>query len=208
MTLQPIEIPDSIKQLPHSEGAANLIDVAYDRIEAFMLADESVIEDFVTCDFHLLDQALDWIIRNNLMTGNRFCELGCGFGVATMLAALHGMESVGIEIESVLVDQSRVLADELNIAAKFFRGNFVPRDAMTTVASDFDLGNVPADDRDVYQEIGLAMNDFDIFFAYPWPHQQRMFEAMFAACAADGALLLTYRGRFGMHLIRKPNGIS
>ena len=129
MTLQSIDISDSIKRIPLTERADSLIDDANDRIEAFMLADQSVIENFVTCDFHLLDQALTWIEQNHLLAGNRFCELGSGFGVAAMLAAIRGMESVGIEIEPTLVEQSADLADDLNVNARFFSGSFIPRDA-------------------------------------------------------------------------------
>jgi hypothetical protein len=74
MLLHRIEIPDSIKELPYHGGAEHLIDTANDAIEAFMLADETVIENFVTCDFHLLDQAMTWIEQSHLLTGNRFCE--------------------------------------------------------------------------------------------------------------------------------------
>ena len=91
MTLQSIDVPDSIKKIPLTERADSLIDDANDRIEAFMLADQSVIENFVTCDFHLLAQSLAWIDQNHLLTGRRFCELGSGFGVAAMLAAIRGM---------------------------------------------------------------------------------------------------------------------
>ncbi len=81
MTLQTIEIPDTINQLHYAKGAEHLIDTANDAIEAFMLADQAVIENFVTCDFHLLDQAITWIEQNHLLAGNRFCEFGAGFGV-------------------------------------------------------------------------------------------------------------------------------
>ena len=87
MALCEIAIPDSIKNLPLFEGAGKLIDDANDRIESFMLKDQEVIENFVTCDFHLVDQALTWIDQNHLLTGDRFCELGSGFGVVAMLAA-------------------------------------------------------------------------------------------------------------------------
>ncbi len=203
MTVQPIEIPDSIKEFPHSQHASNLIDDANDRIEAFMLADQAVIENFVTCDFHLVDQALSWIDQNHLLTGNRFCELGSGFGVAAMLAAIRGMESVGIEIESVLVEQSSDLAADLDVAAKFFCGSFVPRDAAEVLELDREIKHVETHGDDVYEEIGLAMDDFDLFFAFPWPGEHVFFEAVFDACAADGSLLLTYRGRDGMNLARK-----
>lgn len=203
MTLQPVDIPDSIKEMRHSERAGSLIDCANDRIEAFMLADQEVIENFVTCDFHLVDQALAWIDQHHLRTGNRFCELGSGFGVAAMLAALRGMESVGIEVESVLVDQSNDLAEDLGVAAKFFCGSFVPRDVVGLSELAADIKHVETHEDDVYEEIGLAMNDFDLFFAFPWPGEHVFFEAIFEASAADGALLLTYRGREGMDLVRK-----
>ena len=203
MTLQTIEIPDSIREMPLSQRTGRLIDDANDRIEAFMLEDQSVIEDFVPCDFHLLDQSLDWIERNQLMAGNRFCELGSGFGVATMLAANRGMESVGIEIEPVLVQRSRDFANELVVAARFFCGSFLPRDAASLLERFPDFENIETDEGDVYREIGLAMNDFDLIFAYPWPRDWAFFEALFDAYAASGALLLTYRGRIGMSLVRK-----
>lgn len=203
MTLQPIDVPDSIKGIQHSQGAEQLIDTANERIESFMLADERVIENFVTCDFHLFDQTLDWIQQHHLLTGNRFCELGSGFGVVAMLAARRGMESVGIEIEKVLVEQSSDLADDLNIDATFYCGSFVPRDMADIFELGSDIEHVETDEGDVYQDIGLAMDDFDLFFAFPWPGEHPFFEAVFEACAANGALLLTYRGREGMHLIRK-----
>ncbi len=203
MTLQPIEIPDSIKTIPISDRASSLIDEANDRIEAFMLKDQSVIEEFVTCDFHLLAQSLEWIHEHHLLAGNRFCELGSGFGVAAMLAAIRGMESVGIEIEAELAAESTDLAGDLDVAVEFFCGSFIPRDAVGALERVPDLDFVGTAEADVYGEMGLGMDDFDLFFAFPWPHQHPFFEAMFDTCAADGALLLTYRGREGMNLFRK-----
>ncbi len=203
VTLQSIDVPDSIKKIPLTERADSLIDDANDRIEAFMLADQSVIENFVTCDFHLLAQSLAWIDQNHLLTGRRFCELGSGFGVAAMLAAIRGMESVGIEIEPILVEQSADLANDLHVDARFFAGSFVPRDAAGLSDLAAEVKHVETQAGDVYEEIGLAMNDFDLFFAFPWPGEHTFFEAVFDACAADGALLLTYRGREGMDLVRK-----
>jgi SAM-dependent methyltransferase len=203
LTLQAIEIPETIKKIPHSVRSESLIDTANERIESFMLEDDTVDENFVPCDFHLLDQALTWIDQNHLAAGKRFCELGSGFGVGAMLAAIRGMESVGIEIQEVLVDESSDLADELEIDAKFFAGSFIPRDVPSNLGFALDVRHVETDEGDVYDEIGLEMNDFDLFFAFPWPGEHEFFESIFDACAADGALLLTYRGREGMHLVRK-----
>jgi len=201
--LNDIPVPDSIKQIPNTDHATRFIDEANERIEAFMLEDQSVIENFVNCDFHLVDQALAWIVHNHLLAGNRFCELGSGFGVVAGLAAMHGLESVGIEIESRLVHRSSDLVDDMNVAASFYHGSFIPREVDGLMELAADLEHVATDEGDVYEEIGLSMDDFDLFFAFPWPGEHGFFEAIFEACAADGAMLLTYRGREGMHLVRK-----
>lgn len=203
MTVQPIEIPDSIKSIAHSERAASLIDDANDRIEAFLLADQTVIEDFLPCDFHRLDQSLEWIEQNGLTSGKRFCELGSGFGIAAMLAAIRGMEAVGIEIEPALVEESNRLADDLDVSARFFAGSFVPRDATDLLHLACEIKQVESEQGDVYEEMGQAMKDFDLIFAYPWPGDHPFLEAVFDAHAGKDALLLTYRGRKGMSLLRK-----
>lgn len=202
MPLQPIKVPDSIKQLAYFDGAEELIDAANDAIEAFMLEDEDVIENFVNCDFHLFDQVLTWIHDEHLLTGNRFLEFGSGFGVGSMLAAMRGMESVGIEIEPRLVEHSSRVIDERGSDAKIYCGSFVPRgiERLPDLASDVD--HVDGEEGDVYDEIGMDVDDFDLIFAFPWPGEHGFFEAIFAASAAKGALLLTYRGREGMHLLR------
>jgi hypothetical protein len=203
MTLQSIDIPEEIKSFSHSTEAEHLIELATERIEAFMLNTESVSENFVRCDFHLVDQALTWIEQNHLLTGNRFCELGSGFGVAAMLASLHGMESVGIEIESYLVEQAYELAVAVDLPTEFYCGSFVPRGITDIVELGSEVEHVETHEDDVYDEIGLDLDEFDLFFAFPWPGEEHFFESVFEAGAADNSLLLTFRGRDGMHLIRK-----
>jgi hypothetical protein len=203
MTLQSIEIPDEINQLEYKPGAERLIDLANERIESFLLANDTVTENFVPCDFHLFDQALTWIEQNHLLAGGRFCEFGSGFGVVALLASLHGMESVGIEIESNLVEQSSILADELELPTRFYCGSFIPRDVDGILELSREAERVETHEGDVYEEIGLGLDDFDLFFVFPWPGTEHFFEAVFESCAADNALLLSYRGRNGMHLIRK-----
>ncbi|QDT05504.1 hypothetical protein K227x_39040 [Rubripirellula lacrimiformis] len=203
MGLQTISVPDSIKQLPYGDNAERLIDLANERIEAFMLMDGSVIENFVTCDFHLVDQAIGWMIDNHLATGNQFCELGSGFGAVAMLASLRGMDSIGIEIESRLVEQSVRLADDFGVDVEFYCDSFVPRDVDGLDEWTTEVSNVDTEASDVYDEIGADLDDFDVFFAFPWPGEHGFFEAVFEARAAVGALLMTYRGRDGIHLIRK-----
>lgn len=203
MTLQTINIPDSINRLSYGEGAEHLIDTANDAIEAFMLSDQTGLENFVTCDFHLLDQAMTWIEENHLLAGNRFCEFGAGFGVGAMLAALRGMESIGIEIEFRLVEQANQVAERLGNPAEFYCGSFIPRsvEGLTEIAAEVE--NISTEEDDVWEWIDRELNEFHLFFAFPWPGEHIFFEAVFDACADHGALLLTYRGREGMNLVRK-----
>lgn len=203
MPFESIEVPASLSSFPFASGAEELIDQVNDRIEEFMLADESVIENFVPCDFHLVDQALSWIEQNHLMTGQRFCEIGSGFGAAALLAGLRRWESVGIEIESRLVEQAARLAEDLGNPANFYCGSFIPRGIQDLAQWSTEVKNVDTSEDDIYDEIGLAMDDFDLFFAFPWPGEHGFFESVLDACAADGTLLLTYRGRDGMNLVRK-----
>ncbi len=168
-----------------------------------MAGNDSVTENFVTCDFYLLDQSLTWIEQNHLLTGRRFCELGSGFGVAALLAGLRGMESVGIEIESNLVQQACDLADAVDLPTEFYCGSFVPRGVSGILELGRDVEHVETHEGEVYEEIGLEMDDFDLFFAFPWPGEHPFFEAVFEAGAAVNSLLLTYRGRDGMDLVRK-----
>jgi hypothetical protein len=203
MPLQKIDVPDSVKRLAYREHAEHLIDTANDAIEAFMLADLEVIENFVTCDFHLLDQTMTWIEDQHLLAGNRFCEWGAGFGVAAMLAALRGMEAVGIEVESRLVEQADLVANTLGNSARFYHGSFVPRGVAGLAEFACEVKNVDTDEDDTYDEIGYGLDEFDLFFAFPWPGEEGFFEHIFATCASDGALLLTYHGREGMRLSRQ-----
>lgn len=203
MGLQQIDMPDHFPLDSIDPEADRLIELANEQIERFMLSDQKVIENFVTCDFHLTQCALQWIRDNHLLTGERFCELGSGYGVVAMLTARMGMESIGIEIEQVLVDEANALAAQLSNDAAFHCGSFIPRETLENLDMDREIRNVTIEEDDVYREIGLAMDDFDLFFAFPWPGEQVFFERVVEKWAASGAMLLTYRGRDGMQLQRK-----
>jgi hypothetical protein len=103
------------------------------------------------------------------------------------------------------VEQASDLADAVDLPAEFYGGSFIPRGISDIVDLGSDVEHVETHEDDVYEEIGLDMDDFDLFFAFPWPGEEHFFEAVFQAGAADNSLLLTYRGRDGMHLIRKSS---
>lgn len=203
MTLQSIDIPVEVKQLEHSTAAVRLIDMANERIEAFLLADDSVTENFIPCDFHLFDQTLRWIDENQLMRGPRFCELGSGFGVTSLLASLRGMNSVGVEVEPKLVEQANKLTDELGLKARFFCGSFVPRSLSEMIEPSPRMQRFTTHVEDLLESMKVGLDAFDLFFAFPWPGQQSFYEAVFDSVAKQSALLLSYHGSNGMRLARK-----
>ena len=203
MTLESIEIPADIKQIPHSPNAASLIETGHGLADHVLNHWDTSFDNLVPSNFRLVDQALTWIHQKHLLTGQRFCELGSGFGVATMLASLQNMESVGIEIESELVEQACQLADRFELDADFYCGSFIPRDINGILEWACETERVVTDEDDVYDEIGLAFDDFDLFFTFPWPGDRPFFESVFDAAAATNALLLMYDGRNGMQLMRK-----
>ena len=202
--LEPIDVHHHDLSDQHaSRQAVQLIEEAHRRIEAFTQARRSPIHNFVICDFQLVDHALGWIAEKKLGCGDRFCELGSGFGVVTMLAALHGLDASGIEIEPELVDQSQRLAEDLGIEARFAEGSFIPGDA-DELREDFeDLEHVDTDTADGYDNLGCDLSDFDLAFAFPWPGEERFWEAVFDRYASDGALLLSYHGIEGLKLQRR-----
>jgi hypothetical protein len=203
MPLSTIPIPGLIREVAHSARSENAIDEAHEAIERFMLADEHYFSNFVNCDFHLVDQAIRWVLQNHLITGNRFLEYGSGFGAATILASIHGMDASGIEIESVLVREAEKLRDKLEVNAEFYCGSFVPRGIEGYEDLTADIQHVDTNEGDVFEQIGLQMDDFDLVFAFPWPGEDVFFESVFERTAAAGAVIMTYNGIEGIRLKRK-----
>jgi hypothetical protein len=54
-----------------------------------------------------------------------------------------------------------------------------------------------------HEALGLAVEDFDLIFAYPWPDEEGLTAALFERYAREGALLLTYHEVGGLRLRRK-----
>ena len=203
MPLAKIPVPADLNKRPFNQPSENAIDQAHEAIERFMLADEHFFDNFVNCDFHLVDQAISWIVENHLLAGNRFLEFGSGFGAVTILASIHGMTASGIEIEQPLVDQANSLADQLQVDADFYCGSFIPRDIDGYANLAAEVQHVDTSAGDVYDQMGVNVDDFDMMFAFPWPGENGFFESVFERTAAQGALFLTYNGIEGIHLHRK-----
>ncbi|MEM7165498.1 MAG: hypothetical protein AAF581_08540 [Planctomycetota bacterium] len=187
-------------QLPQQILA--LIDEAEDRIREHLRRTKGRRRGFVASDFVAVYQALRHVVDSHQASGDRFCEWGSGFGVVALLAHALGFHSSGIEIQEELVEQAEQLAHDFEMEVDYVVGSFVPVAARSLVEEHGYTWSDPGD-RCGYEELDAEPEDFDLFFAYPWPGEEDVFDALFAQCAATGTLLLTYNGVSGVRLQRK-----
>ena len=155
------------------------------------------ISGFVPSGFATVYQSLRAIVDAKLAPGNSFCEWGSGFGVVASLAAMLKYRAYGIEIESDLVDASKLLAVDFGVPVEFAHGSFIPSGGRAYADEACALSNAElfwlvTDADNAYCKLGREPDDFDIVFAYPWPSEEHVIEKLFARYAAVGALLLTY----------------
>ena len=159
-------------------------------------------QGFVASDFTLVNAALKRIVIEDLARGPRFCEWGSGFGVVAMLASLHGFEACGIEAQPELVQAAETLAADFDCDVEFAHGSFVtPGGEELTATAEKVWWHSGA--RSAYGELDNDVEDFDLFFAYPWPGEESLFDALFTQCAGVGAILLTYHDTAGVLVQRK-----
>jgi hypothetical protein len=137
------------------------------------------------------------------LRGRQFCEWGSGFGVVTCLAAMLDFEACGIEIERLLVDQARSLADDFGLSVEFVQGSFVPPGGEDRVHAGGVYSWLTTDGDYAYDDLELSPSDMDLIFAYPWPDEEAVTGELFERYAGIGALLVTYHGGSDFRIRRK-----
>jgi len=165
---------------------------AGERIERFQST--SRCHGFVPSDHTGAYGVLRAIAESHVAPGNRFCEWGSGYGVVACLAAMLDFESCGIEIDGDLVAAARRLAEDFGLPVEFACDSFVPAggEDCVEVAGSFAWMTTHAGAAE--DELGLAADDFDVIFAYPWPDEEWVIDDLFKRYAAVGAVLVTYHG--------------
>lgn len=157
---------------------------------------------FVASDFTFINAVLERILAEGLPRGPLFCEWGSGFGVVAMLASMHGFDACGIETQSELVEAAETLAEDFDCDVRFAHGSFVtPCGEELTETAENSWWHTGA--RSAYEDLDIDVEDFDVFFAYPWPGEESLFDALFTQCASIGAILLTYHDAAGVLVQRK-----
>jgi hypothetical protein len=145
---------------------------------------------YVGSELSTVNRALARIQAAGLAQGPLFCEWGSGLGGVCGVAALNGFSPHGIEIQGELVDSARSLAKDLALPMVFAEGTFLlPGDEDLAVSAVrtrrvFDCG--------AWEELGLAPEECNLVFAYPWPSEEFFVEGVFARHASPGTLLLTF----------------
>src|SRR5947208_11029607 len=125
MELSEGELPAEVRSFLHE---------AEQRIERFQ--QHSRVPGFVASDFPRAYRVLRDLSAGSLAPGNLFCEWGSGFGVVACLAAMLDFDACGIEIEGMLVDEARQLAEDFDLSVEFVRGSFIPQGSDACLAAD------------------------------------------------------------------------
>jgi hypothetical protein len=200
--LKTLDITVTLDTIPPE--AARFIDDAQSRIDDFFESRRSSpVPGFVPSDFSYVYCALETIQSKHIAPGDAFCEWGSGFGVVASLAAMLGFEACGIEIDEDLVTEAESLADDHDITVEFARGTFIPQHAEHHTDHANEQAWLSLGGADGYDQIGMDPNDFDLIFAYPWPGEEDTIYKIFDACAAVGAVLITYHGIDDVSIRRK-----
>ena len=209
MALDEIGLNWATQAMPGGAAAA-LIEDAQDRTERFIQARQTPepIPSFVACDFVMVDRALREIVDHRLSPGMVFCEWGAGFAVAAGLASLNGFAAHAIEIHRDLVEQAERLLRDHGLEVELAQGSLVPEGGDEIVDEMASQDWLKTNEHPAYNELGIEVSDIDLIFAYPWPGEEGLIEALFDTFAAEGALLLTYHGMNEMKLQRKTQGDS
>lgn len=195
-------MPDTDLAGKAPSNITRLIQEADTRIRAHLEQMRGQARGFVASDFALVNKALERIAEERLAPGPLFCEWGSGFGVVAMLASMHGFDACGIEVQSELVLAAEQLAGDVGCDVRFALGSFL-------TAGDEDLIESAkhswwhTSEGTAYEDLDLEPEEFDVFFGYPWPGEEELFDRLFVRHASVGALLLTYHDATGVLVQRK-----
>lgn len=202
MPLIQLDLPVSTAPIPREVRA--FLREAERRIEEFQR--ERLIAAFVPSNFTEAYQVLRALAAAETSPGRLFCEWGSGFGVVACLAAMLEYDACGIEIEGELVEAAQQLADDFSLPVHFHHGSFLPPGANAAIDPISGFAWLTMIESDPLVELGLAPDDFQVIFAYPWPDEEYVANDLFERFGADGAVLVTFHGGDEFRVQRKrPN---
>jgi hypothetical protein len=86
------------------------------------------------------------------------------------------------------------LADDFAIPAQFACGSFIPPGGESCLKPGWDFAWLTTEETGAYETLGVAPDDMQVIFAYPWPDEEFLIETLFERFSAVGAFLLTWNG--------------
>jgi hypothetical protein len=192
LTLDPSILPERV---------ADLIDEADRRDAAFFEAGlGKKYSRYVPSDPTVVHAAIAHLRERKLLRGNRFCEWGCGFGVAASIAAMLGFESYGIELAPEIADLAAQLAGDFGLDVEILNLNYLPEgyDDCEGIGGKDLVAPDPPTDPDAFvphpQYDGLDPSEVDLFYVFPWPGEEKLMMDLFEAVSTEGTILLIYLG--------------
>lgn len=156
---------------------------------------------YVPSDPVVVYRAMEFLHNSKKLRGRRFCELGCGFGIAAGMADILGFDASGIEWEDELIGRARQLHDKVGTKVNLYNESYLPEGyEMVQGMGGKDLivpgstrtrGDVVIDPP-MYSDIDPG--EVDLFFVYPWPDEEELMRKLFIELATEGSVLLMYQG--------------
>jgi hypothetical protein len=208
MTLRALQLSLCADAGELSESERAFIGLAAARRRAF-LARNPDVTTLLGSDPVAFGRGLKKLLRRGLVSGRSFCDWGSGMGTIAGLAAINGMNAHGIELEPRFVEAAAALCRDDGLPVSFVCGSFVPagleerfRVVGTYGATDWDACR----ERDAYRALGTSIAEMDLIYAYPWPREVRLYEALFDLAARPGAVLWLYRQGEEPRLLTKTGG--
>jgi len=154
---------------------------------------------FVAADYDAVCSAL----HSLRSPGRRFLEWGSATGVITIVADLMGFDACGIELDDSLVRVARDLAKRAGSGARFAAGSFIPMGwTWKPRGADDRMGTI-GDGPSGYLELGRAMSDFDVVYAFPWTGEEAMMLDLFRCHGHEHARLLLHSSEHGMRMYHR-----
>ena len=189
---------------PLPEPITEWIGLSRQRIELYWdHFSKQPLPQYIECDFDLVALALAEVVGRDLVDGRLFVEWGCGFAVVTGIAALLGLDAVGIEAEEMLCVEGRKLLAKHGVQAEIWQGNFLPGGARRLAEDTDPLVSLTHSLPPAYELNQMGLDDFAIVFAYPWPGEEHFLRLVFDRYARPDSLLLMFRGPYHIELYRK-----
>jgi hypothetical protein len=199
MPLRHVTRPSPTGPIPREIGA--FLREANRRIRRFQRRSRNF--GFVPSDFGGAYRILRHLAAGADTAGTLFCEWGSGFGVVACLAALLEFDAYGVEVDGALVCAAQRLAADFDLPVEFVQGSFIPAGDRILTRAAGSFAWLATTEAPVYEELGLATEDFAIIFAYPWPDEEHAVAQLFERHAGAGAVLVTHHGGADFRVRRK-----